>query len=149
MGRVLQQVEREGWHSVKFRSGYTLLHWAASKGRSDFCSHFLCLGAQPRSRDASGRTPFDCAIQAGHSGVAELLLCAGAKVSEEAVHGSAAETAAAGSSSSSSKFATIAHHVFVETLVSRWQPPTASAWFAESCASRCHALNWCKPSCDE
>ena len=31
----------EGWHAVNWMEGFTMLHWAAEKGHSDFCRHSL------------------------------------------------------------------------------------------------------------
>ncbi|CAE8611081.1 unnamed protein product [Polarella glacialis] len=64
---VLEQVQSKGWASVAWRDGYTMLHWAASKGEADICTHLLSLGADPDARDKFGRTSLDCATDAHHT----------------------------------------------------------------------------------
>jgi len=70
---VLDQIEKQGWQSVDWKDGFTMLHWAAKKGRGELCSYLINLGADPDALDTHGRTPMDCAQEAGHSHVAEHL----------------------------------------------------------------------------
>merc|ERR1712129_17217 len=70
---VLKQVESSGWDAVTWKDGYTMLHWAASKGRHDLCDHLLRLRADPADQDKFERTPLDCASQAGHDEVVRRL----------------------------------------------------------------------------
>lgn len=70
---VLAQVEQQGWASVAWRDGYTMLHWAASKGETELAEHLLTLKADPDMRDKFGRTALDCAREAGHAKAATLL----------------------------------------------------------------------------
>merc|ERR1711971_884668 len=59
--------------------GFTMLHWAAGKGKADFCSYLIDLEADPHAQDCDGRTPLDCARQAGHGKLqAQLLAPSGA-----------------------------------------------------------------------
>eukprot|EP00930_Biecheleria_cincta_P015565 TRINITY_DN12936_c0_g3_i1.p1 TRINITY_DN12936_c0_g3~~TRINITY_DN12936_c0_g3_i1.p1 ORF type:complete len:1310 (-),score=261.89 TRINITY_DN12936_c0_g3_i1:681-4541(-) len=70
---VLAQVEQQGWASVAWRDGYTMLHWAASKGEAELAEHLLTLKADPDAQDKFGRTALDYAQEAGHSKAATLL----------------------------------------------------------------------------
>lgn len=73
--RVLQQIWQFGWASMNWRDGFTMLHWAANKGRADVCK-FLSeppINADLRARDAQGRTPADVAREAGKIEIAALL----------------------------------------------------------------------------
>jgi len=53
--------------------GLSALHVAASLGRSALARALLARGADPRSRDALGRTPLEVAEAQGHGEVAALL----------------------------------------------------------------------------
>eukprot|EP00969_Alexandrium_andersonii_P136308 6030584-Alexandrium_andersonii.AAC.1 len=64
---ALATIERDGWHAVKWKNGFTLLHWAAGKGHPELCGYLVRLGGDLEARDGEGRTPMDCAIQAGHA----------------------------------------------------------------------------------
>jgi len=71
--RVLEQVETQGWDTVTWKDGYTLLHWASTKGHSDLCTYLLGLKADPDTCDKFGRTPLACARENGYSDVARVL----------------------------------------------------------------------------
>jgi len=71
--QVLQQVESQGWHTVKWKDGFTMLHWAAEKDYEDLCRYLIELGADPRAVDSQGRTAADCAERSGHSEVASTI----------------------------------------------------------------------------
>lgn len=71
--QVLEQVETQGWHTVTWKGGYTMLHWAASKGHREFCEYLISLDADSQSKDDDGRTPFRCAIESGHQDVAQYI----------------------------------------------------------------------------
>merc|ERR1711920_155301 len=70
---VLRNVEVNGWDSVEFKDGYTMLHWAASKGRFDICQYLITKNASLALCDKYGRTAFDCARENGHKDTAKLL----------------------------------------------------------------------------
>ena len=67
------QLERSGWAKMKWDGGYTLLHWAAKKGRADFCSYFLEFKAALHETDAKGLTPLDYAKEQGQSDALAVL----------------------------------------------------------------------------
>eukprot|EP00913_Durusdinium_trenchii_P002229 g2059.t1 len=66
--QVLKQVVQEGWGSVHWKDGFTMLHWAASKGEVELARYLLQLRADPEARDDTHhRTPLDWAEHEGHS----------------------------------------------------------------------------------
>jgi len=67
--KLLQQIETTGWVSVSWKNGYTMLHWAASKGHADLCGYLVKLNADLELQDKNNRTPLDIARNAGHSNV--------------------------------------------------------------------------------
>merc|ERR1712190_349456 len=71
--QVLKQVEKNGWDVMDWKDGFSLLHWAARRGRADLCAHFLDLHADPAARDKHGRTALDYARISDHVNVVELL----------------------------------------------------------------------------
>ncbi|CAK8987809.1 unnamed protein product [Durusdinium trenchii] len=72
--QVLKQVVQEGWGSVHWKDGFTMLHWAASKGEVELARYLLQLRADPEARDDTHhRTPLDWAEHEGHSQAAEML----------------------------------------------------------------------------
>lgn len=71
--KALEQIESRGWHTVKWKDNYTMLHWAAGKGHKDLCSYLIHLNADLTLMDGQARTPYDCAAAAGHSSIAQLL----------------------------------------------------------------------------
>jgi len=72
--QVLQQVESQGWHAVKWKDGFTMLHWAAERSYDDLCRYLIELGADPSAVDGQGRTAADCAERSGHSEIANMIL---------------------------------------------------------------------------
>lgn len=62
--RVLERVETSGWHTVSWKDGFTMLHWAADHGHSELCRYLVYFGANLDDRDKHGRTPEDCAKHA-------------------------------------------------------------------------------------
>lgn len=70
---ILEQVEMNGWSSMNWKDGYTMLHWSADKGYADLCRYLVQLDADPGARDIKDRDPIDIARNAGHSNVASLL----------------------------------------------------------------------------
>jgi len=70
---ILEQVEQQGWDSVSWRDGYTMLHWAASKGKVDLLRRLLPLNGDPDAVDKFDRTALQCAEEAHHSEAAEFL----------------------------------------------------------------------------
>jgi len=71
--QLLEQIETTGWTSVTWKNGYTMLHWAASKGHADLCRYLMELDADPLMHDKQNRTPMDIANNAGHAHVALIL----------------------------------------------------------------------------
>jgi len=59
--KVLTQIETYGWQSMNWREGYSMLHWAASKGNKDVCKYLVELNADQLSKDDQGRTAVDIA----------------------------------------------------------------------------------------
>ncbi|CAJ1430312.1 unnamed protein product, partial [Effrenium voratum] len=71
---VLKQVVASGWDSVRWKEGFSMLHWAASKGEVDLARYLLQLRADPDARDDTHqRTPLDWAEHEGHVEAAEML----------------------------------------------------------------------------
>ncbi|CAE7223938.1 invs, partial [Symbiodinium sp. CCMP2592] len=70
---VIKVVEERGWHAVNWMEGFTMLHWAAEKGHSDFCRYFVDLNADLNAVDSRGRTALQCAMDAKNAEV-ELVL---------------------------------------------------------------------------
>ncbi|CAE7501080.1 invs [Symbiodinium sp. KB8] len=70
---VIKVVEERGWHAVNWMEGFTMLHWAAEKGHSDFCRYFVDLNADLNAVDSRGRTALQCAVDSKNA-EAELVL---------------------------------------------------------------------------
>jgi RNA polymerase sigma factor (sigma-70 family) len=64
-----------GWK----RAGWTPLHYAAGMGFSMLVQPLLDRGADPSRPDEDGKTPLDVAIDANHSGIADVLRSRGVK----------------------------------------------------------------------
>jgi len=58
---MVEQVEKQGWTSVRWENNYTLLHWSALMGHAELCQHLLRLEADPNLMDGEGRTPLEYA----------------------------------------------------------------------------------------
>mmetsp|Transcript_107685 Transcript_107685/g.169981 ORF Transcript_107685/g.169981 Transcript_107685/m.169981 type:complete len:1257 (-) Transcript_107685:15-3785(-) len=71
--KVLTQIEKHGWDAMNWRDGYTMLHWAASKGHIDVCKYLIQLDADVHVKDASGRSPLDIANESLNSELASAL----------------------------------------------------------------------------
>jgi len=70
---VLEKLEKHGWGSIEWKRGFTLLHWAASKGHVDLCRHLIDLNGDPGQLDDLIRTPVDLAHRNGHQHVVKVL----------------------------------------------------------------------------
>jgi len=64
-----------GWK----RAGWTPLHYAAGMGFSTLVQPLLERGADPSRPDEDGKTPLDVAIDANHSGIADVLRSRGVR----------------------------------------------------------------------
>eukprot|EP00397_Hematodinium_sp_SG-2012_P003081 GEMP01003089.1.p1 GENE.GEMP01003089.1~~GEMP01003089.1.p1 ORF type:complete len:1314 (-),score=402.40 GEMP01003089.1:473-4414(-) len=62
----LAQVESEGWDSVCWDNGYSLLHWCAKRGLTDLCLYLVELHADPEAQDNKGNSPMDYAKMGEH-----------------------------------------------------------------------------------
>ncbi|CAE8664217.1 unnamed protein product, partial [Polarella glacialis] len=71
--QVLTQIETQGWHSVRWKDDFTMLHWAATKGNKELCGYLVRLNADPGSKDNKDRTPADCARNAGFDGILSAI----------------------------------------------------------------------------
>jgi len=71
--QLLSQIESTGWNSVNWKNGYTMLHWAASKGHADLCRYLVDLDANVNMQDKQMRTPLAIARNAGHGQVVSAL----------------------------------------------------------------------------
>eukprot|EP00927_Polykrikos_kofoidii_P022322 TRINITY_DN20870_c0_g1_i1.p1 TRINITY_DN20870_c0_g1~~TRINITY_DN20870_c0_g1_i1.p1 ORF type:complete len:2012 (-),score=427.80 TRINITY_DN20870_c0_g1_i1:140-6175(-) len=82
---VLDQIEAQGWHTVKWKNGYTMLHWAASKGHTDLCTYLVQLDADPNEEDNQGKTPLSCALEADHEDCGRIIqeLCGKPRIGSE------------------------------------------------------------------
>ena len=57
--KALIAIDRHGMHAVKWRNGFTALHWACRVGNARVCNYLLSRGADPNARDSTGRLPSD------------------------------------------------------------------------------------------
>ncbi len=64
-------------------TGWTALHWAVERNRSDFVEQLLTAGAEVNCRDKLGKTPLHLASRRGWSEMLEMLIDRGAKVDTE------------------------------------------------------------------
>jgi len=71
--QVLTQIETQGWHSVRWKDDFTMLHWAATKGNKELCGYLVRLNADPGSKDNKDRTPADCARNAGFDSILSAI----------------------------------------------------------------------------
>merc|ERR1712039_86388 len=70
---LVDEVEKKGWKSMKWKDNFTMLHWAAKNGREDLCSYLLQLGANPAAKDKNGQSSVDVAAASGFTQLAEVL----------------------------------------------------------------------------
>jgi len=68
--RALVAIDKYGIEMVRWKNGFTALHWAAKSNRPDICSYLLSRGADPTVLDASGKLPKD---YTSSTGVLEIL----------------------------------------------------------------------------
>jgi hypothetical protein len=59
--RALCAIDRYGIELVKFKNGFTALHWAARMNRLDICKYLLSRKGDPNARDDHNKIPFDYA----------------------------------------------------------------------------------------
>lgn len=71
--QVLERIETEGWKTVTWKGGYTMLHWAAAKGLSDLCRYLVGLRADITARDEFDKTPLYYAGQTGGRRTSQIL----------------------------------------------------------------------------
>jgi len=71
--QLLQQIETTGWHSVSWKNGYTMLHWAAGRGHGELFRYLVQLNADPTTRDYQSRSPLDIAKQSGNIEVLSIV----------------------------------------------------------------------------
>jgi len=64
---VLEQVEAQGWQTVNWKDGFTMLHWSAEKDNGTLCRYLVKLQGDPHAQDKHGRTPIDCALGNGNT----------------------------------------------------------------------------------
>lgn len=55
--RALIAIDKYGIEMVKWKNGFTALHWAAKSNRPDICKYLLTRGANPDLLDDSGKPP--------------------------------------------------------------------------------------------
>uniref|UniRef100_A0A7S1F4R2 Uncharacterized protein n=1 Tax=Noctiluca scintillans TaxID=2966 RepID=A0A7S1F4R2_NOCSC len=73
--QLLEQVEIHGWHSVVWKGGFTMLHWAALTGKCDLCRYLMELEADPGTLDGRAKTALDYAHAAGETVRDVVLEC--------------------------------------------------------------------------
>lgn len=71
--KIMENIDNNGWETIQWARGFTLLHWAAKNNRTDLCIRFLRQGADPNSTDDKGRTPADYATQKNNLEVLDVL----------------------------------------------------------------------------
>jgi len=69
--QVLVNIHKVGWRGMKWKEGFTMLHWATKKGKLDLCEYLVQLDADPSASDSSGATPISMA--AGNDELLSLL----------------------------------------------------------------------------
>jgi len=57
--RALVAIDKYGIEMVKWKNGFSALHWAAKSNRPDICIYLLSRGADPTAQDDSGKLPKD------------------------------------------------------------------------------------------
>ena len=57
--RALVAIDKYGIEMVKWKNGFTALHWAAKSNRPDICMYLLSRGADATALDALGKSPKD------------------------------------------------------------------------------------------
>jgi len=71
--KVLKTIERHGWSSMKWKDGFTMLHWAAGKGNRDICRYLMEIGGDANAVDRNNRTPLDIATDRGDTEILAVL----------------------------------------------------------------------------
>lgn len=71
--QLIERIREEGWHSMEWQQGYTMLHWAAKHNLADFCREFISLGADPYATDFTGRDAMAYAQDFGCDAALEAL----------------------------------------------------------------------------
>ena len=51
LGNVIERLEAKGWATLTWDGGFSQLHWAAKKGRADWCGWLVSQGADVRLRN--------------------------------------------------------------------------------------------------
>lgn len=59
--KALTTIDAHGIHAVKYRNGFTALHWAYKIGKEDVINYLLSVGADPYAKDSDGRMPYEYA----------------------------------------------------------------------------------------
>ncbi|KAG0483418.1 hypothetical protein HPP92_011502 [Vanilla planifolia] len=78
-GDVVAVIKATGGVGESDQNGWTALHVAAFKGRAEAVRELLERGAEVEAVDDEGYTPLRCALEAGHTEVALLLVGSGAR----------------------------------------------------------------------
>jgi hypothetical protein len=68
--KALIAIDQNGLGSVKFKKGFSALHWASKVGNSQVVKYLLTKGADPEAKDDCGKTPQD---YADHEGEASII----------------------------------------------------------------------------
>ena len=59
--KALLAIDQLGLHAVKWKRGFTALHWAAKTGRTDIYEYLISKGADAGLKDEDGKTAADYA----------------------------------------------------------------------------------------
>jgi len=84
--QALAGIRHRGWLAVyplTASPSWTVFHWAATEGRNDICLQLLAALADPRRLDDHGRSPLDCAREAGHVHLWDILA---SQMPDDAIH---------------------------------------------------------------
>lgn len=57
--KALVAIDKYGIEMVKWKNGFSALHWAAKSDRPDICTYLIARGADPSARDDQGQCPRD------------------------------------------------------------------------------------------
>lgn len=70
--QLIRRIDEHGWNQMEWKNGYTLLHWASKNNNPSLCAFLINSRADPKAKDATGKSAVDLARQ--HHSRSEALL---------------------------------------------------------------------------